>query len=76
MKVTLSFHGSLVKYNQGRDEVDLEILENTTIEEAISNIESPRDEIAFVALNGSKEPLTTLLKGGDQIRLFQIVAGG
>ena len=76
MKIKLIFHGSLKKYNNNLAEIDQEISNGTTVGQFITSVEVPKEEIAFVAVNGSRAPLSQILGDGDEVKLFQLVGGG
>ncbi len=76
MKIKLIFHGSLKRYNNDRSEIEINVADGTTIGQLISKIEVPKEEVAFVALNGSRSSLTQKLQEGDEVKLFQLVGGG
>lgn len=76
MKITLTFHGNLKKYNDGKPEQELELAEESAVARVLGQVTVPKDEIAFVAVNGSRVPLTHSLKEGDAVKLFQLVGGG
>ena len=76
VKIKLVFHGSLKKYNNNLPEAELEIPQETSVGEFIGRIDVPREEIVFVALNGSRSQLSQILQDGDEVKLFQMVGGG
>lgn len=76
MKIKMIFHGSLKKYNNDIAETEWEILERTMVSSVIRRIGVPKEEIAFVAVNGSRVQLSQILHHGDEVKLFQLVAGG
>ncbi len=75
--VTLCLNGLMAR---GRDdsctvsfeepEISLEVLLT------IIRAEVPSKKIAFVAVNGNKVTWDTLIKDGDRIEIFPVVAGG
>ena len=76
MKITLIFHGSLKKYNNDLAETELEIPERTTVAGLISRIGVSKEEIAFVAVNGSRAAFDAIIHEGDEVKFFQLVGGG
>jgi sulfur carrier protein ThiS len=76
MKIKLIFHGSLKKYNNNAPEIEIEIPDGTMIGHLIGRIAVPKEKIAFVAVNGSRAPLSQTLQDGDEVKLFQLVGGG
>jgi sulfur carrier protein ThiS len=76
INIKIIFHGSLKKYNNNRSEIEMNMIDGTTIGQLISNTEVPKEEIAFVAVNGSRSALTQKLQEGDEVKLFQLVGGG
>lgn len=76
MKVRLIFHGSLKKYNDNSIETEIDVIQGTTLGQLVANTNVPKKEIAFAAVNGSRAPLSQMLKAGDEIKLFQLVGGG
>ena len=76
MIIKMIFHGSLKKYNSDRAEMELEIPDGMMVGELIQKIDVPKDKIAFVAVNGSRAPVSQILQDGDEVKLFQLVGGG
>lgn len=76
MKVKFIFHGSLKKYNNGKAETVLEFPIGTTVSELPGRLGVPQEELAFVAVNGSRAPASQTLNEGDEVKFFQWVAGG
>jgi sulfur carrier protein ThiS len=76
MKVRILYHGELRRYNDGRSEAEMELSEGTTVGQLISRTDIPRELIAFAGINGSRVDKAVTLKDGDEVTLFQIVAGG
>jgi sulfur carrier protein ThiS len=76
MKVKLIFHGSLKKYNDGHVETVLEFPSGTTVGVLPGRLGVPQEELAFVAVNGSRAPASQTLQDGDEVKFFQWVAGG
>jgi sulfur carrier protein ThiS len=76
MKIKMIFHGSLKKYNNDVAETDLEIPDGTIVSGIIGRIGVPKEEIAFVAVNGSRVPVSQILQDGDKVKFFQMVGGG
>jgi sulfur carrier protein ThiS len=76
MKIKIIFHGSLKKYNNNREEMELEIPDGMMVGELIPKINVPGEEIAFVAVNGSRAPVSQMLHDGAEVKLFQLVGGG
>ncbi|MFZ5517333.1 MAG: MoaD/ThiS family protein [Candidatus Zhuqueibacterota bacterium] len=76
MRITLVFHGNLKKYNAGQPEQTLDLPEGATVAAVLELAQTPADEIAFAAVNGSRAPLSQRLSPGDEVKLFQKVGGG
>ncbi|UCE07272.1 MAG: MoaD/ThiS family protein [bacterium] len=76
MKIKIVFHGSLKQYNNNIAEIEKEIPKEITVDQLIAKTEIPTDEIAFVAVNGSRAPGSLELQEGDEVKLFQMVGGG
>ena len=76
MKVKVVFHGVLKKYNNNLSEKAIEAVHKLTVSQLVVKIEIPSDEIAFVAVNGSRVQINHLLNEGDEVTLFMPVGGG
>lgn len=76
MNIKIIFHGSLKKYNNYLLESEMEIPEGTKVSGVINRVAVPAEEIAFIAVNGSRAPVSLMLQEGDEVKLFQLVAGG
>ncbi len=76
MKIKLVFHGNLRRYHNDLPEAMMEVPEGMTVGELLGRVAVPSDQIAFVAVNGSRAPLSQSLNDGDEVKLFQPVGGG
>lgn len=76
LKIKLGFHGSLKKYNNDLAEIEREISIGTAVEQLMCSLAVPKEEIAFVAVNGSRASWSQILSYQDEMKLFQLVAGG
>lgn len=76
MNVRLVFHGSLKRYNGGVAESTMELPEGTCVSDLIDRVQVPQDELAFVAINGSRALASEAIHDGDEVKFFQMVAGG
>jgi len=54
----------------------MELPEGTLVIDLLARLQIPREEIAFVAVNGSRAPWSQPLADGDEVKLFQPVGGG
>lgn len=71
--------GTLKKYLEGKDEIEVEVPENCTCDEALQVIginyrEIPR--FGFVAVNGMRVMIESKLKEGDELKAWSAVSGG
>jgi len=76
MQIKLNFHGNLKKYNNNALEIEIEIPDGTIVGQLIGQIRVPQEEIAFVAVNGSRVGTDAVIHEGDEVKLFQLVGGG
>jgi len=76
MKVKVIFHGELKRYNNGKSDAEMELKEGTTVGQLIAETQIPADMIAFAGVNGSRADKAAVLSDGDEVTIFQIVAGG
>ena len=76
MRIKLIYHGSLKKYNANLEEIEQNMSKGTTVGQLIATLDVPKQEIAFVAVNGSRSTLSQKLQQGDEVKLFQLVGGG
>ena len=76
MKIKLIFHGSLKRYNKNLPEIEHEAREGMKVGQLIGRIGIPADEIAFVAINGSRVTNDAIIHEGDEVKIFQLVGGG
>jgi len=79
MKVELNLYASLRKYLPGKDggtPCVMEIAEETTIRELLSQLNVPADAPKIIFLNGIHAKGNEVLKDGDRVGAFPPVAGG
>jgi hypothetical protein len=77
MKVQLKLHGPLQKYGKSAGYFELEIAAKTCmISELISETGVPVSAISFVSVNGTKQGMNFMLKGGEKITVYSHVVGG
>ncbi len=77
MKVQVRLRGPLQKYGKSAEFFEWETTaENCTVDHMISELGVPASAISFVSVNGSKQSLSCLLKGGEQVVVYPQVAGG
>ncbi len=76
MKVKVIFHGDLRRHNNGKSDTETDLKEGTTVGQLIARTQIPTDKIAFAGINGSRVDKTVVLNDGDEVTIFQMVAGG
>jgi molybdopterin converting factor small subunit len=77
MKVQVQLRGPLQKYGKSAGYFEWETAAETCIvEQLISELGLPASAISFVSVNGTKESLSYLLKGGERVVVYPQVAGG
>ncbi|MDZ7265414.1 MAG: MoaD/ThiS family protein [candidate division KSB1 bacterium] len=76
MKAKLIFHAGLKKYNNDLPEAMIVVPEGSTVGDLMRRLKVPMDQVAFVAVNGSRAPFSQPLADGDEVKLFQPVGGG
>jgi molybdopterin converting factor small subunit len=76
MKVKIKLFASLRQF--GRDEQEVDLPDNATIEDAIKliKINLPEKFPLLRIVNGEHKPSTHQLKDGDELALFPPIAGG
>ena len=76
MKVKIKLFASLRQF--GRDEQEVDLPDNATIEDAIKllKINLPEKFPLLRIVNGEHKPATHQLKDGDELALFPPIAGG
>lgn len=77
MKVQLKLHGPLQKYGKSAGYFELEIAAKTCmISELITEAGVHASAISFVSVNGTKQGMNFMLKGGEMITVYSHVVGG
>ena len=76
MKVKVVFHGVLKNYNNNLSEKIIEVANKLTVSQLVAKTDVPSDEIAFIAVNGSRMQINHLLNEGDEVTLYMPVGGG
>jgi sulfur carrier protein ThiS len=75
VKVFGTLQGMLPEYD-GRNPLDLEVPDHTTVAEMIGHLKLPRDDHFSVIVNGDIKKPGDLLQPGDAVSIFIPVAGG
>lgn len=83
MKVTLKLYASLGRFlpdDANRNQIQLEVAENTTIGALLDRYNVPREACHLVLVNGLFQPpatrADTALKAGDELAVWPPIAGG
>ncbi len=80
MRVELKLYASLGKYTLERSPGSypgaMEIHEGTTIRSLLEALEVPMDAVKIIFLNGIHANGDEVLKEGDRVGVFPLVAGG
>ncbi len=77
MKVELKLHGPLQKYGKGAGYFELDIAAKTCmISELITEAGVPASAVSFAAVDGTKQGLDFMLKGGEKVTVYSHVVGG
>ena len=78
MNVQYTLYASLSEFSPDRNRRTLvmELPEGTTVGELIGRLRVPADEIKIMFVNGVHATPDTVLKEGDRVGLFPLVAGG
>jgi molybdopterin converting factor small subunit len=56
--------------------VELDVLDGTTVRQAISRFGIPLDDTSVIVVNGLTVDMNTPLKAGDVVSAFSAIAGG
>ena len=78
MNVQYTLYASLSEFSPDRSRRNLvvELPDGTTVRDLIGRLRVPEDEIKIMFVNGVHATLDTVLKEGDRVGLFPLVAGG
>lgn len=78
MKVQYTLYASLSEFSPDRTRRTLvtEVPEGTSVGELVGRLRVPSDQIKIIFVNGVHAKLDTVLKEGDRVGLFPLVAGG
>jgi len=55
---------------------DMEFSEGATLDNVVDRLNLPRDEVKVFFVNGRARPKDWILKPGDEVGIFPLVAGG
>ncbi|MCG8471434.1 MAG: MoaD/ThiS family protein [Desulfobacterales bacterium] len=77
MQVEIKLFATLRPYlKKVPDDGFLTVSKDTSIDQVITMLELPEDEIKLVFVNGRHAPRDHILKNGDRLGLFPPVGGG
>ena len=77
--VEVRLYASLRRYYpelKGGEALSLALDDNVNLENLLDKLKVPRKEITIVMVNGQREAASYLLRDGDRIGVFPLVAGG
>jgi len=75
LKVNVKLFASIRKFSQ-KDNLEINIEEGSSVKDLLSKIGIPQDEPLLIIINESTRGKETLLREGDTLCLFPIIAGG
>ena len=55
---------------------DMELSEGATLDDVVSQLKLPREEVKVFFVNGRARPKDWILQPGDEVGIFPLVAGG
>jgi hypothetical protein len=79
MTITITLRGTLTKYFKGQREIEIEVPEGCTAEEALklAGIDWTKiDNFGFVAINGKRVMIYDKLQEGDELKAYSKISGG
>lgn len=79
MKITITLRGTLKKYLNGQKELQVEVPDGCTCDEALRTIGINYQEIpsfGFVAINSMRVMIYDRLKEGDELKAYSKISGG
>jgi len=76
MNIKLRLYGSLHRYGKKDGWFEQEILAETSVKDILLALGLPISSVSFITVDGSKQPLEYILKGGEEVRVFPQVTGG
>jgi sulfur carrier protein ThiS len=76
MRVTLTFLAHLQKYGGGRGELEVEVLEGTSVGGAMDGLGLPYGEVGLLLVNGKLADEEVVLHEGDTVLFTPVISGG
>lgn len=77
MSLKIRLFGSLVKYSpSGEDSFEMKVQRPITVRELLETIKIPKHEVWMVTINGNQSDPGELVKGNDEVMIFEPVLGG
>lgn len=75
IQINLNLFATLAKYRPKNPE-GYEIVEGKTVEELITDLKVPREQVKLIFINGKRKNESYQLKSGDRVGIFPPVGGG
>ncbi len=76
VNIKLRLYGSLQRFGKTEGWFEQEITAFTSIGDLLVALNLPAGNVSFVTVNGRKQNLGYVLKGGEEVRVFPPVTGG
>jgi molybdopterin converting factor small subunit len=76
MRVKLTFLAHLQKYAGGRAELDVEVLEGTSVGGMMDRLGLPYGEVGLLLVNGKLADEELVLSEGDTVLFTPVISGG
>lgn len=75
-RITVHLQASLRRKRSGTGDLGLVITGAATVGELLGELDVSEEEAAMVFVNGERAAAETVVRDGDEIRVFPLVGGG
>ncbi len=76
MKVRLLLTSWFKRYGDGKDFLEMEVQEGSSVEDVLKKSGIPFDEIGFVHSRGELKPMSEIVTDSEELKVFTRIIGG
>ncbi|MBC2722478.1 MoaD/ThiS family protein [Desulfosporosinus sp.] len=77
IKVKIQLYAWLEKFTPAGEKIfEIELQLNSTVLDLIAKLNLPAEKVTLIIINGTQQKKKAILRDGDEVKLFPLIAGG